>query len=189
MWVQILAKELIILLFLDWIPPLHSSSTVRRWSLYLHPILILKLKFLAKSKQRSAMYWSISWVLSGGYFFILQSLTTLKMRKKQIKKLDGLKTHGLVGLWATLEGRFFIFWAAKYCIVRTEKLHKMKLKKSYIYIFLIWLSNLNWNCHHDIFTTNHFSGYIWVPREKYLKISSQWNNMTYIDILLVHSSL
>ena len=55
-------------------------------------------------------YWGISWVLSGGYFFILQSLTTSKMRKKQTKKLS--KFHKaktcttkklmvyLVGLWA-----------------------------------------------------------------------------------------
>ena len=31
----------------------------------------------------------------------------------QRKKLAGLKTGGLVGLWATFEGSFSMFWGAK----------------------------------------------------------------------------
>ena len=76
------------------------------------------------------------------YFFILQSLTTSKMRKFQTLKLSqfhkakiaGLKTSGIMSnFW----GEFFLcfggqkkfrkfFW--KHCSVRTKKLHKMKLK-------------------------------------------------------------
>ena len=54
-------------------------------------------------------------------FSILQSLTTSKMRKFQTLKLSQFhkektcwtKTGGLVGLWATFEGSFSMFWGAK----------------------------------------------------------------------------
>ena len=57
-------------------------------------------------------------MLSGGYFFILQSLITSKMIKFRTIKLSQLhkeKTcwteNCLVGLWATFEGSFYVlFW-------------------------------------------------------------------------------
>ena len=36
---------------------------------------------------------------------------TVSVPQSQI--LAGLKTLGLVGLWATFEGRFFMFWGVK----------------------------------------------------------------------------
>ena len=53
-----------------------------------------------------------------------------------MQKLAGLKTVGLVELWATFDGRFLKFFGKKkilkflkkYCSVPTKKLHKMQLR-------------------------------------------------------------
>ena len=74
-------------------------------------------RLMSKSKQRNVIYWVISKVLSGGYFFILQSLTTSKMRKFQTMKYFLLhKAKAFQLFWNIVESR-------------TKKWHKIKLKK------------------------------------------------------------
>ena len=68
------------------------------------------------------------------------SLTTSKMRKFQTlnclsftkKKLAGLKTGGLVGLWATFEGSFSMFWRTKIFFKKIFKNILATALKSYI---------------------------------------------------------
>ena len=86
---------------------------------------------------------------------------TVSVPQSQI--LAGLKTIGLVGLWATFEGSFLCFGGQKIkkCFSnRIEKLHKMAFIYMYIYIPIyifffekFWKSWKNWNYLHKIFFT------------------------------------
>ena len=89
------------------------------------------------------------------HFFVLQSLTTSNCLSFTKQKLAGLKTGGLVGLWAFFEF-FYIFF--KYCSVSTKKLNKMKLKKNVWYLKKN-LRFLNWNYQHKIFITMYSISY------------------------------
>ena len=76
-------------------------------------------------------------VLSGGYFFHPSKFDNFRDEKNSdyktvsvAQKLAGQKTVGLLGLWATFEGRFFMFFGAKIFLKFSfEILHKMKSNK------------------------------------------------------------
>ena len=91
------------------------------------------------------------------YFFILQSLTTSKMRKFQTLKLSQFQKAKTCctenwwssGIMSNFWGEFFLcfggqkkFWKffKKYLSVRTKKLHKIKLKN---FFFDTWKKNMN----------------------------------------------
>jgi hypothetical protein len=84
--------------------------------------------------------------LSAIWRLILQSLTTSKMRKSQTKKLSQFhkaktcwnENSWSSGIMSNFRGHFFLCFGGqkkikifKKYIVRTEKLHKMKLKTTY----------------------------------------------------------
>ena len=112
-------------------------------------------------------------MLSRGYFFNLQSLTTSKMRQIQTIKLSqfqkekNLLDWKLVVLWdyeQLLRGVFLCFrWQKKnlnffkkYFSNRIERLHNNSFIKKKFLTTKSWKKLKNWNCHHKIFVTDHF---------------------------------
>ena len=125
-------------------------------------------KFYPERIKESGLEWGISEVLSGDSKFLLQSLTSSKMRKKQTKKTvlvsqsqicAGVKTLGLLNFW----GRFFLCFGGqkKFCFFENILATALKSYINGFYNFFlfffffekVWKSWKNWNYLHKIFVT------------------------------------
>ena len=126
---------------------------------------------LPKCNKGSDLYWHIS-LPQVGDSKLLQSLTFQRWEKTDCKScliftkqnIAGIKTLGLVGLWATFEAVFVMFWGAKifflffkkYFSNYIEKLHKMAFIIFFFWKSLKKLKKLELSPQIFIFIANHF---------------------------------